>query len=256
LHDSSSLGADNVAHVFGEVRNLGARPLTGILLQLEVPGHTALSFAPALVVIPAGQSAPFDVPLPPGVAPLAAPQVTITASSATSVETAPLSVGQLKRIDPGDGQLTLNGQLANAGTRPVRVFGIAAAVLDQAGVMQGVGTDAALVRYLAPGQQAPFAIILPGPQQDGDQWTVSLDARPVQPAAATISATISNAYHDECGCFHLAGLVTNPGAQALTVPLVAAVYDAAHDVIPAGRAGRPFARLPALIIKRLLLRSG
>ncbi len=223
---SSRLAADNTAHVFGEIRNVSAQPLTRITLQLEVPGHAPIVFAPALEVIPAGQAAPFDVPLPSGLAPLANPKIAITANLPANVDAALLSVQQTKPIDPGDGQLYLNGQLVNHGTRPVQVFGLAAAVLDPGGLVRGVGQIAALVHYLAPGQRVPFSIILPGAQQDGDQWAVYLDARQVRPAGYALSATVTDAYHDECGCFRLAGLVTNPGSQPLIAPLVAAVYDA------------------------------
>lgn len=99
-------------------------------------------------------------------------------------------------------------------------------MLDQAGVVRAIGQAAAFVQDLAPGQRVPFAIIVPGGLLDGQQSAVYLDATVAEAISTTITATVTKAYLDECGCFRLVALVSNNGGQALTVRLVAAVYDA------------------------------
>ena len=222
---SSQQGPDGANHLFGEVHNRGAVPITDITLQLDWPGHAPITTTPALAVIAAGQSAPFDLSLPADIPPPASLQLAITSSRAADLETASVSVEQLARTDPGDGQFYLTGLLANAGARPIQIAGLAAVEVGPAGMIQSLGQSPVLVHYIAPGQQAPFSILLPSAQPDDAQWMVYPDARPVPPADAALTVTLTNAYHDECGCLELAGLVRNAGAQALVAPLVAAVYD-------------------------------
>jgi hypothetical protein len=157
----SNADDEGSTHLAGEIHNISATPVTAIKLRLELPGHAPIDFAPQLDVIGAGQSAPFDLPLPDGVPLPDATIATIAGYSPAPAETAAVKV-QAKLVDPGDGQVYLNGQLANDTGQPARMNGLAAAMLDQAGVVRAIGQAAAFVPYLAPGQRVPFSIIVPG----------------------------------------------------------------------------------------------
>ena len=165
-------------------------------------------------------------------------EATIVGSGSAEVERAPVEVRKIVMTKDDDGDLHITGEIFNGGDQPVVVNSLAAATFDASGELVTAESSSVSIEYLDAGEDGPFRVLMIGPAsgvEDVTDFEVYLDAifaDPTEVLPITFSDNQYN-YFDASGRFHLVGELTNSGAEAINPRLVAAIFDAAGDVIDA-----------------------
>jgi hypothetical protein len=154
-------------HVMGEVQNTGdeASYLVKITATLydsrNVVLATPFTYWP-LWVLPPGQKAPFDIELLDETQSRKVDHYELAISSGLPHEGLPVGLEILSHSqDISEYAITIVGEVKNIGDREAHAVKIVAPFYDSAGKVVGVGYAPPDPKDLAPGQNAPFKVLLP-----------------------------------------------------------------------------------------------
>jgi len=148
----------------------------------------------------------------------------------------------------------LSGEVVNISSSPVSVRSLAAGIFDDSGALVTSNLAFPWVSYLAPGDVAPFSVLMEAPVGQAGalltHYTLYADAQ-ITSAAAAYDLPVSEEhsdFQDTSGQFHLAGELTNNSDQTLTVNLIAGIYDSDGNVVDAASFFTPIGVPPGIII--------
>jgi hypothetical protein len=235
-------------HIVGEIMNQTERPLQNIELTLvaqDASGATVLqdsddnpldsdTLSPFLYSLAPGESSPFDYYFSLDNGEPDTYEVTVTGFETGDVNRADLDAENMQMVADDSGNLFISGEVVNKSDAPAEINSIAGAALDDANAVVAANGYGPYAHLLAPAgdengnDRTPFRIRLDSPGDVATQWAVYFDADLFEDDLPALSVQIDtlNFYTDTFGGFHLVGTVTNNGEEALTIGLVAGLYDA------------------------------
>lgn len=227
--------------VAGLLANNSVRALDDIEIEIRaldlngVPLYAELVYA-SLYSLGPGEISPFSAWVwedLPGVQEFTA---TIVGFSPSDVEQAEVEIrGTL--MSEGEGDVHITGELFNLNDTPIQVSNIAAATFDSGGQLVTAGAKMVAVSYLGPGESGPFRITMDKPADDSitiADFSVYTNAEvSFEEDLYDISYLEVSDYFDSDGDYHLVGALQNNTEANLSISLLAAVFDAAGNVLDA-----------------------
>ncbi len=225
--------------ISGLIQNNSGIPVRDISVEIEVFDSADISiykdttFTHLFTVLPGAQTpfsySVFDELVDPA-------RFEATVLDATVLDSSPDSVTvedqNVRLIFDDDGDVHLAGELVAADGGPVEIVSLAA------------GTSFGNINYIVPENPGPFSIHFTSPATgfpDEGNWKLYIEAvRPTE--TPTLSFTLSEVYdyRDGFNNLHIVGDVTNDNAEAVTVRLIAAIYDEDGNVIDVSTTDTPF----------------
>lgn len=258
--------ADGNFHLAGEVYNGSSAAVEAVTLSasvLDAAGASLLraesgealpleQFVPLVSRIENDASAPFDLPLPPGIPAPDQSLVTVVSYQSAQAVDVPLQAVNLQWMPSSDGRAVLVGELINSSAFPVRVDQLAALARDNAGNLaataQGTIFPGILMAQGDANQQdrAPFKIpfnISVSAELMPDVFTNAVQIDPLDGAPLAIDQNIA-AYLDADGNFHLVSSIKNPGDQPHGALILGGLYSDTGTVMDAAGLLLPVNLLP------------
>ncbi len=252
-------------HVFGEVVNNSATPITSIELNIELldsNGQSLLKndegnpiqqdyFYPILTTIGAGESSPFSYYFDTANGMPATYTVTVGTYDVAQTTRGELTYENIHTAEDGLDTYYLSGELVNQSDQWVLVNGLAGGLLDTAGTVISAEWTGTYTTLLAPAgnpagrDRTPFAVSFLSPKSTPDQWSLWWDAEVATDVTDyDLQVQVAYSYFDEYDGLHLVGTVTNNAAVALTSLVVAGLYDAEGTCLDADYSFLPLSIQP------------
>jgi len=269
LDKSAYTDSSGYYNVVGQVLNNTDTPITNINLSVSVKdssGNTLLTdssdqpvdtetFSPSLYTLAPGEISPFNYYVNLNDKEASTFDVTVASQDTTEVERPKVQVENDALFTDTDGDLHYSGELVNLSDQPVKVDSLAGAVLDQAGAVLVTSSTSSVSEYLMPAgdsagmDRTPFTVYMSGPVANVATTRAYVDAKVTDPEDdKQVTVTVSNAYADGSGGFHLVGTLLNNGTETLTANLVAGLYGADKKVMDAESTGAPLYLTPGVAL--------
>lgn len=240
--------------VVGLLTNHSQRGVDAVEVEIEILDAAGASLHKgtawtSLYRIAPGETTPFQLMVYEDLTGIDSFTATVVGQSTAELNRPPVSIrGTVLSIDD-DGNVHLTGEIANDGSQPIVVNGIAAATFDNAGELVTADSALVTVSYLQPGESGPFRVYMYGPAESLDEivdHTIYVDALPTEPETPwpIIFSEENHVYVDRYDDVHLVGEVTNTGDQKLDIRLLAAFYDADGNVLDADTFSMPLDLAP------------
>ncbi len=235
-----TLGSLNVV---GLVSNQTERTYDSIEVEVEIfdAGGTSLhretTFAHLYNLAP-GETTPFSLYVFEDLPSADNFVATIVGSSAAEIERGAVVLQNMTLTTDDDGDMHVTGELFNDGDLPLEINSLAAATFASDGGLFTADSSSVSISFLDPGEDGPFRVTMFSPSDgagDVTDFQVYVDAQvadSVDPMAISFSES-DHIYFDGFDQLHLVGWVTNEGSESLNLRLVAAIYDAAGNVLDA-----------------------
>jgi hypothetical protein len=146
------------------------------------------------------------------------------------------------------GYIHLTGELYNHNLFPIFVQNLSVGAFDSNGNLVNMDTDSVHIHYLDPGEFGPFRLTIPNSNietQGSTEYKVFFDATRTKPEDyldLEINEKL-NHFRDKSGIFHLVGEISNESEQALSVRVLAGIYDSEGLVIDASSTSLPLSAI-------------